>query len=192
MKIGYARVSTDEQSFQSQLDFLSSIGCEKIFAEKQSGKVAANRNELTNLLDFCREGDEIHVTKVDRLARNTLDALKIADTLKAKNVALYCHDLGNIDINSDIGTVIYSTISAVAEMERKRILQRCKEGRETAKKNGKHLGRFADKDLREKFAELYKMHPNLSKSELARQLNCSRTTVYNLINEVKNFNRSQN
>jgi DNA invertase Pin-like site-specific DNA recombinase len=67
--------------------------------------------------------------KVDRLARNTIDALNIADTLVNKDAGLVFHDLGDVDINSDIGRVIYTTISAFAEMERKRILQRCNEGR---------------------------------------------------------------
>jgi len=67
--------------------------------------------------------------KVDRLARNTIDALQIADALVKKGAGLVFHDLGNVDINSDAGRVIYTTISAFAEMERKRILQRCNEGR---------------------------------------------------------------
>lgn len=77
--------------------------------------------------------------KVDRLARNTIDALNIADTLVNKDTGLVFHDLGGVDINSDIGRVIYTTISAFAEMERKRILQRCNEGRAKAKAEGKHL-----------------------------------------------------
>lgn len=184
MKIGYARVSTDEQILDSQIQRLESTGCEKIFTEKRSGKTATDRCELNRLLEFCREGDEIHVTKVDRLARNTLDALQIADRLKSKQVGLYCHDLGDIDINSDIGRVIYSTISAFAEIERKRILQRCAEGRELAKQQGRHLGRHADKQLRKDFEKLIEQEPDIPKAQLAQALNCSRTTIYKLLKEL--------
>lgn len=106
MKIGYCRVSSTEQSVESQIQFLRSQGCEKIFQEKISGKEANNRIELNHLVDFVREGDIVHVTKVDRLARNTIDALQIAEKLNSKNVGLVCHDLGTTDINSDIGKVI--------------------------------------------------------------------------------------
>ncbi len=181
MKIAYCRVSSTEQSFESQIKFLQSQGCEKIFQEKISGKEKNNRSELNLLIDFVREGDVVHVTKVDRLARNTLDALQIAEKLNSKNVGLVCHDLGNTDINSDIGKVIFSTISVIAEFERKRIAQRVSEGRELAKQKGKHLGRFKDTELRLEFNKIKDL--GLAKSEMARRLSCSRATIYNLFNE---------
>lgn len=183
MKIAYCRVSSTEQSFESQIKFLQSQGCEKIFQEKISGKETNNRSELNQLIDFVREGDVVHVTKVDRLARNTLDALQIAEKLNSKNVGLVCHDLGNTDINSDIGKVIFSTISVIAEFERKRIAQRVSEGRKLAKQKGKHLGRFKDTELRLEFNKIKDL--GLAKSEMARRLNCSRATIYNLFNEYK-------
>ena len=96
MLIGYARVSSSDQSLDTQVKQLKQLGCEKIFQENAS----------------------------------------------AKGPGLVFHDLGNIDINSDVGRVIYTTISAFAEMERKRILQRCNEGRERAKAEGKFLADF--------------------------------------------------
>jgi DNA invertase Pin-like site-specific DNA recombinase len=179
MKIGYARVSTLEQSLDVQLEQLRKIGCDKIYQEQQSGKSADDRAELNKLLEFAREGDIIHVTKVDRIARNTIDALKIADTLAAKNAGLVFHDLGDIDINSDVGRVIYTTISAFAEMERKRILQRCNEGRERAKAEGRHLGRFPDKTLHNRIQEL--AEEGMNKNAISKELGCSRTTVYRVL-----------
>ncbi|KAB2826158.1 recombinase family protein [Aliivibrio finisterrensis] len=88
------------------------------------------------MIHFSRNGD---VMKVDRLARNTINALQIADTLSAKSAGLVFHDLGDVDINSDVSRVIYTTISAYAEMERKYILQRCNEGRERAKAKGRRF-----------------------------------------------------
>ncbi|ANS88282.1 Putative transposon DNA-invertase bin3 (plasmid) [Vibrio scophthalmi] len=110
MKIGYARVSTQEQNLNVQLEQLNAIGCEKIYQEQASGK-SLDREQLNNLLEFAREGDVIHVTKVDRIARNTIDALQIADRLAEKKAGLVFHDLGDLDINSDVGRVIYTTIS---------------------------------------------------------------------------------
>ena len=141
MKIGYARVSIQDQTLDVQLEQLKAIGCDKIYQEQASGK-SPDREQLNLLLDFAREGDVIHVTKVDRIARNTIDALQIADQLAVKKAGLVFHDLGDLDINSDVGRVIYTTISAFAEMERKRILQRFNEGRERAREEGRHLDDF--------------------------------------------------
>ena len=177
MKIGYARASTIEQSVESQIIFLTeNIQCDKIFQENVSGKTASGRDQLTEMLNFVREGDVIHVTKVDRLARNTLDALKIAEQLQAMKVGLIFHDLGNIDINSEIGKVIFSTISAFAEMERSRILQRCNEGRSLAKAQGKHLGRFKNEKLHSQIKDCFAK--GMNKNLIAKTLSCSRSTVY--------------
>jgi DNA invertase Pin-like site-specific DNA recombinase len=178
MLIGYARVSSSDQSLDIQVEQLQQIGCEKIFHENASGK-DAERDQLNALIDFSREGDIIHVMKVDRLARNTIDALQIADLLAQKGAGLVFHDLGNVDINSDVGRVIYTTISAFAEMERKRILQRCNEGRERAKAEGRHLGRFPDKQLHQRIQEL--AEDGMNKNRISQELGCSRTTVYKVL-----------
>lgn len=184
MKIGYARVSTQGQMLDIQLEQLKAIGCEKIYQEQASGKTS-DREQLNLLLDFARDGDVIHVTKVDRIARNTIDALKIADQLAQKNAGLVFHDLGDLDINSDVGRVIYTTISAFAEMERKRILQRCNEGRERARAEGKHLGRFPNKQLHERIQEL--AGQGMNKNRISKELGCSRTTVYSVLGSKVNL-----
>jgi len=176
MKIGYARVSSDQQSLESQIEFLNKVGCEKIYTDQVSGKSSSNRIQLNEMINYVREGDIVHVTKVDRIARNTVDALKIADQFQAKDVGIIFHDLGEININSDVGRVIYTTISAFAEMERKRILNRCNEGRARAKANGKHLGRVKDEILHSKINELF--IGGMNKNLIAKSLQCSRSTVY--------------
>lgn len=178
MNLGYARVSTDDQNLDVQLSQLKQIGCEKIFQEKASGK-STEREALARLIDFAREGDVVHVTKVDRIARNTIDALQVADQLSEKGAGLVFHDLGDLDINSDVGRVIYTTISAFAEMERKRILQRCNEGRERAKEEGRHLGRFPNKTLHKRIQELAAQ--GINKHAISKELGCSRTTVYKVL-----------
>ncbi|OLQ95811.1 resolvase [Vibrio ponticus] len=178
MQIGYARVSSSDQSLAIQVDQLTQLGCEKIFQESASGK-DSERTQLNAMIDFSREGDTIHVMKVDRLARNTIDALQIADTLAQKGAGLVFHDLGNVDINSDVGRVIYTTISAFAEMERKRILKRCNEGRERARAEGRHLGRFPDKTLHQRIQALAEQ--GMNKHAISKELGCSRTTVYKVL-----------
>ncbi|PST98685.1 resolvase/integrase Bin [Photobacterium gaetbulicola] len=183
MHIGYARVSSTDQTLDTQVEQLTHLGCEKLFCEQASGR-DSERTELKALIEYAREGDTIHVMKVDRLARNTIDALQIADTLAAKGAGLVFHDLGNVDINSDVGRVIYTTISAFAEMERKRILQRCNEGRERARAEGKHLGRFPDAELHGKILRLSEQ--GMNKHAISKQLGCSRTTVYKVL-DMDNF-----
>lgn len=177
--IGYARVSTDEQSTAVQIEQLEALGCDKLFVENASGK-NAERSQLKAMLDYVREGDTVVAMKVDRLARSTIDALVIADQLQAKGCGLVLKDLGEVDINSDVGRVIYTCMSAFAEMERKRILQRCNEGRAKAKADGKHLGRKADTALHDAIKQLHA--EGLNKSAIANQLNISRTTVYSVLN----------
>lgn len=84
MKIGYARVSSAGQNLQSQIEALTKAGCEKIFQEKKSGTKTFNRPELQNALDFCREGDQFTVTRLDRCSRNVKDLHQIIETLKQR------------------------------------------------------------------------------------------------------------
>lgn len=178
MKIGYARVSSTDQNLDVQLKQLEKLGCEKIFKETISGK-SANRPELISMMNFARDSDVIHVTKTDRIARSTIDALQIADKLNGKGVGMVFHDLGDVDINSDIGRVIYTTISAFAEMERKRISQRCNEGRALAKAQGKHLGRFKNEKLHAQIKEYFAK--GMNKNLISKTLKCSRTTIYRVL-----------
>lgn len=179
IKVGYARVSTNEQSTDLQLEQLKAIGCTKVFSESGSGKSVEAREELKRCIEFLREGDTLYVTKVDRVARNTIDALTIADQLKAKGVGIVFLDLGDVDINSDVGRVIYTTISAFAEMERKRILLRCNEGRAKAKAEGKHLGRKRNEKNYQAVREL--LDAGTPKTQIAKRLGISRQNVYEII-----------
>ncbi len=91
MKLGYARVSTDEQSLNSQCQRLSAAGCEKLFEEKISGAVR-NRPKLEKLIEQLRKGDVLVVTRLDRLARSTSELLRIAERITEKNAGLQSLD----------------------------------------------------------------------------------------------------
>jgi len=86
--IGYARVSTKEQDNELQLEALKNAGCNKLFSEKQSGTSINKRIELTNCLDYLREGDTLVVTRIDRLARSLRDLQNLVHELSCKCVAL--------------------------------------------------------------------------------------------------------
>jgi len=178
MIIGYSRVSTTDQSTAVQAEQLAKLGCEKIYEDVESGK-SANRKQLNEMLDFARTGDTIHVMKVDRLARNTIDALTIADQLKANGVGLVFQDLSGVDINSDVGRVIYTTIAAFAQLERSRILQRCNEGRAKAKAEGRHMGRSKNEEMHNMVIKLF--NDGLPKAQIAKKLSISRQTVYTVL-----------
>ena len=181
VRLGYARVSTEDQDYQSQLDQLEKLGCTEIFAEKVSGKDKDGRPKLAEMIRFARKGDAVHVMKLDRLARNAKDALDIADQLQAKGAGLVIHDIGGMDINSDVGRLIYTVLAAVAEMERKRIKQRQSEGIALAKAQGRHLGRNPSlnedqiKEIRKRVAD------GEAKLRLAKEYNVSRTTIYSVL-----------
>lgn len=177
MIVGYARVSSSDQDLTIQIQQLEAYGCERIYSEKVSGKDAESRAELNKMIDFVREGDTMVVTKTDRIARNTLDALQIADKLAGKAVGFRLLDLGDIDINSDMGRVIYTVMSTFAELERKRIRQRQAEGIERAKAVGVKMGRptVLTDEFIQKLPELRKQH---TISELTKLLGVSNKTIY--------------
>lgn len=178
IKIGYARVSTSEQDHQAQVEALEELGCTEIFSEKVSGADKEGRPQLQAMIRFARKDDTIHVTKLDRLARNAKDALEIADKLNEKGAGLVVHDIGGMDINNDVGRLVYTVIAAVAEMERKRIRERQREGLDRAKAKGKKLGRTESLTADQKADIRNRASAGIPKAQLAKLFNVSRTTVY--------------
>jgi len=179
MLIGYVRVSTEQQDTEIQIEQLKAIGCEKIYTENKSGSSIENRTELLKAVESSRTGDTIVVMNLDRLARRTQDALTVADKLKEKEVGLRIEDL-SIDVNSTTGRMVYTTLAAVAEMERLRIKERCDFGRAKAKKEGKHLGRPETVD-KKKIKQL-KVR-GLKTGQIAEIMKVSRNTVYRALKQ---------
>ena len=135
--VGYARVSTGDQSLEVQLRALAE--CNKVFQEKVSG-ASDDRPQLTLLLDYVKEGDVVMVTKLDRLARNTRHLLEISEFLQHKQVALRILNLG-IDTSTPTGKLMLTMIGAIATFERELMLERQAEGIELAKRRGVYKGR---------------------------------------------------
>jgi len=137
-KIGYIRVSTEEQNLDRQEDILEPI-TETIFKDKASGK-DIKRPEFKKMMAFLKKGDILHVESISRLARSTRDLLQIVDELKKKGVGLVSLK-ENIDTDTPQGRFILQVFAALSELERESIRERQREGIDAARKRGKHLGR---------------------------------------------------
>lgn len=181
MRVGYIRVSTEEQKIDRQEVMMKKLGVEKLFIDKLSGK-NTHRPELQRLLDFVREGDVVVVESISRMARNTRDLLNITHMLDEKGVG-FVSLKEQFDTTTVSGKFVLVIFAAIAELERGNILQRQREGIEIAKKNGVYKGR-KPKELKE-FDEIFEKWNNhqISTIEASRVLGISRSTFYRKVNE---------
>lgn len=187
-KVGYARVSTKDQSLENQLDALKQAGCDKIFEEKQSG-ANDQRPELQRALEYLRPGDTLVVTKIDRLARSTFDLHKIVTELQGRkiNVAFLKE---NIDFGTPAGKLMFTMLGAIAEFERDLINSRMREGREKAKERGVHLGRKGqDPKAIKRALQLYQERENngMSIAEIVRTTGVPKSSLYAEIKKTTIF-----
>ena len=175
MKVGYARVSSQGQSLDIQLEALKAAGCERTFSEKMSGRSAKDRAELINALDFVREGDILIVTRLDRLARSVSDLHRIIQKLEDKGVAFHCINQSGIDTNSSTGKLMLSILGAVAQFENDIRKERQAEGIAKAKAAGKYRGR-KPKINPNRVKELHGQ--GLGASAIAREMGIGKASVY--------------
>ena len=138
-RIGYARVSTIDQDHESQVERLKAEGCEIVRAEKVSGGSREGRSELATVIEFLRPGDELVVTRLDRLGRDTRDVLNIVHECDEREATVTVLD-PFISTKGDMGRVVITVLGMVAEMERRFIKQRQYDGIERAKANGVYVG----------------------------------------------------
>lgn len=137
MKIGYLRVSTEEQNEDRQMDTLLPI-CDEIHIEKLSA-TAKNRPIFESVLTKLQPSDTLVVWSLDRAFRNVRDALRYADTLKERRINFHIVSLG-VDTATADGRLAFTVVAAVAEHERNRLSERTKQGLEAARRRGKRLG----------------------------------------------------
>ena len=140
MKIGYGRTSTVEQvaGLDAQERELRAAGADKVFTERVSS--VAKRAQLEAAIEFCRDGDVLVVTKLDRLARSMADLVAITSRLKAKGVELQVLAM-NLDTTTPTGKLMLNLMGSFAEFEREIMLERQREGVARAKAEGKYRGR---------------------------------------------------
>lgn len=136
-KVGYARVSSVGQSLDVQREKLT--GCDKLFEEKRSGTTDA-RPQLKECLNYVRDGDQLIVTRIDRLARSTLHLCQIAETLREKGVDLVVLDQ-NIDTSDATGRLLFNMLGAIGQFETEIRAERQMDGIKKAKDRGVQFGK---------------------------------------------------
>ena len=179
MIYGYAQVSTTEQDLTVQEEALKAAGCEVIRSEKVSGTSRNGRSELQNLLDFARDGDEIVVTRIDRLARSVRDLQNLVFEMNDRGVSLRATEQ-SVDTRTSAGKCFLDMLSVFAEFETNLRRERQMEGIAKAKERGVYQGRKQTIDV-EKVRELKKS--GMGASAIAKQLGIDRTSVYRVLKD---------
>lgn len=175
MKIGYARVSTIDQSLDMQLDALKESGCDRIYTEKASG-AKDDRKELERALDSLRQGDVFFVYKLDRLARSTKKLIEVYEKLNEMGVELVSICDG-LDTTTPTGRAMFKMIGVIAELEREMIVERTKAGLQAARARGRNGGR--PKTDQRKVAQAMKLYDNGTiVTEITEMTGVTKATLY--------------
>ena len=176
MKIGYIRVSTQEQNTIRQEALMETLGVDEVYIDRMSGK-NTNRPELQKMMEYVRRGDTVIVESISRFARNTRDLLELVERLTAKGVE-FVSKKEAIDTTMPTGKFMLTVFGAVAELEREYILQRQREGIAIARAQGKYKGR-SPIDIPE-FEQVVKSWRSgrITAVEAMRTLHMSKTTFY--------------
>jgi DNA invertase Pin-like site-specific DNA recombinase len=176
MIYGYARVSTDGQSVESQIGALTAAGAEKVFREVASG-AKTDRAQLRRLLASLGSGDVVTVTRLDRLARSTRDLLNILKVVADKGAAF--RSLGDVwaDTTTPHGRLMLTVLGGLAEFERELIRSRTSEGRERAKARGVKLGRKPTLTPHQQQEAKARRAQGETMRDIARSFNVSHSTI---------------
>lgn len=186
-KIGYIRVSTEQQNTGRQFELLKErgIALDKTFEEKVSGKNTKDRPQLQAMLNYVREGDTVYVESISRLARNTQDLLNIVDQLQKKEVD-FVSLKESFDTTTPTGKFVLTMFAALAELERSTIKERQREGIDLCLKENRPYGRKEIK-ISSTFAKNYKKwkKEEITAVEFMRLENLKRSTFYNLVKKFE-------
>lgn len=183
MKIGYVRVSTEEQNTARQEIMLRELGVDELFVDRASGK-NADRPELNRMMNFVRRGDTVIVESISRFARNTRDLLDLVERLTEKQVEFVSRKEA-IDTTTPTGKFMLTVFAAVADLEREYILQRQREGIAIAKQQGKYRGRPP-----KAYPDFERIAARWQKGEITavqamKQLGMSKTRFYERVKRLK-------
>jgi DNA invertase Pin-like site-specific DNA recombinase len=187
MIIGYARVSTKDQSLNSQIDAIKKYAAERgeqveIFTEKQSG-AKKDRAELENAMRTVRAGDTFVIYKLDRLARSTKQLYELTDKLQDRG-SDFVSLQDNIDTTTAAGRAMFGMLAVFAEFERNMIQERTQAGLQAARRRGKVGGRPAlDAKTKQHIRTLYS--GGESAADIAKEYGIGRSTIYKVLNEQK-------
>jgi len=180
VKIGYARVSTQDQNLEMQLDALQNIGCEKIFQEKASG-IKSDRPQLAAMQLILREGDVIYIYKLDRLGRSLKHLLEMTSDFEKRGIGMVSIN-DSIDTTTAQGRLIFNIFASLAEFERDLIRERTKSGLEAARargrKGGRSRGLSKEAEKKAMLAQTLYNERKLGVNEIAADLEISKMTLY--------------
>jgi DNA invertase Pin-like site-specific DNA recombinase len=181
--IGYARVSTTDQNPDAQHDALTAAGCDRIFTDKASGKLA-RRPQLDRALEFLRRGDVLVITKLDRAGRSVRNLIDLAETLKERGIGLRVIHQG-VDTTGPAGRMFFHVLAALAEFERDLISERTREGLAAARARGRKGGRrpkLNDKQIA--LARQMYASGQHTVSAIAETFRVTRPTIYRVLAEA--------
>jgi DNA invertase Pin-like site-specific DNA recombinase len=185
MKLGYARVSTQDQNLALQLDALKAAGCLKIFQEKASGS-KIERPELGRLLEIIRQGDTLVIWKLDRLGRSLNHLIEIVTQLEEQHVGLVSLN-DPIDTTTAQGRLVFRIFASLAEFEREVIRERTLAGLASARRRGQLLGRRKGlskaAEQKARIGESLYKEAKYSVEQIARELHISKTTLYKYLRQ---------
>ncbi|CAA9453517.1 MAG: Phage integrase, site-specific serine recombinase [uncultured Rubrobacteraceae bacterium] len=182
MRIGYARVSRQDQKLEPQRDALLADGCERVFEEKISSR-EAERGALREAFDWCREGDVLVVARLDRLGRSLRELIDLVGELEGRGVGFRSLK-ESLDTTTAGGRLIFHVFGALAEFEREIIRERTMAGLESARARGRHGGRpRALDENRAKLARRLKSEGEHSVEEICSMLGVGRSTLYRYLGD---------
>jgi len=186
MKIGYVRVSSQEQNPERQFQQLESLGMDKIYAEKISGK-SMDRPELLSMLEFVREGDAVYVESISRLGRNLKDLIEIIETLDRKGVGLISLKESHIDTTTPAGKLVFQIFASLSEFERSQNYQRQMEGIAIAKQKGLYKGRKKIEIKSSEFGQVYEKWKagEITAVQAREKLKMKKNTFYRRVKEYE-------
>lgn len=180
--IGYMRVSTHQQKFDSQQKALEKYGVDQLFKEYESGR-KSTRPQLNAALATLKPGDTFVIFKLDRLARGTQQLLRLLENFEQNNIK-FVSIQNNIDTSTPMGRFFFTVMSAFAEMEAELIRERVLAGLEAARDNGKSLGRPTKTAEVQNAVAMYQ-ESSLPVSEIARICDISVPSIYYHLNKQK-------
>lgn len=188
MKIGYVRVSTKEQNTVRQDELMKTLGVERVFIDRLSGK-DTNRPQLQEMMGFIRAGDTLVVESYSRLSRSTTDLLKIVDDLNEKGVQ-FISQKEQIDTTTPAGKFMLAVFASIYQFERDTLLERQKEGITEAKKAGKYKGRKRIEVDWDQFKTVYDQWKSggCKAVEAAKMLDLQKATFYRRVKEFEKEN----
>jgi DNA invertase Pin-like site-specific DNA recombinase len=176
MIFGYARVSTQEQNLDMQLDALKEYGCDQIFQEKMTGK-KKERPQLDEVLKLLRTGDKVVIYKLDRISRSTKHLIELSERFESAGVQFVSLQ-DNIDTSTPMGRFFFRVMASIAELERDIISERTKSGLESARARGRKGGRPKVNQKKLQLAKKMYDSKQYSISEIVAATGISQATLY--------------